>query len=133
MAFPARVCKRVASKTAPLVQHRQLRVTARLELRQRHVAARRLVVAAAAKISHVTNRAGRAIQRRIFSVNVILPARRVRYRHHDFVAPDTFLLAYRRRRDVHVANKTGRAGLRRFVAVVQPERFLCDGGFTMLE
>lgn len=123
MAFPASVCEGVASKTTPLVEHRELRVTTGLELRQRHVAARRLVVAAAAKISHVADRAGGAIQRRVFSVDIVLPAGRVRYGQHYLVAADAFLLAHGRRRDVHMANKTGRARLGRFVTVMQPESF----------
>ena len=123
MALPAGVRECVASKTTPLVEHRELRVTACFELRQRHVAARRLIVAAAAKISYVTDRTVRAVQRRVFPVDVVLPARGVRYGHHHLVAANAFLLAYGRRRDVHVANKTGRARLGRLVTVMQPESF----------
>lgn len=93
MAFPTGIRECVASKTTPFVEHGKLRVTASLELRQRHVAARRLIVAAAAKISYVTHRAVRTVQRRIFSVDVVLPARGVRYGHHHLVATNAFLLA----------------------------------------
>jgi hypothetical protein len=67
----------VTGKTTPLVDHRQLRVTTRFELRQRQMAARQLVMAAAAKIRYVANRTARSIERRVFSVNVVLPPRRV--------------------------------------------------------
>src|SRR5579863_10410197 len=98
MAFSAGVRECVASKTTPLVEHGKLRVAARFELRQRHMAARRLIVAAGTKISYVTYRTVRAVQRREFAVDVILPARGVRYGHHHLVAAKTFLLAHGRRR-----------------------------------
>lgn len=118
MAFPTGVRECVASKTTPFVEHGKLRVTAGLELRQGHVAARRLIVAAGAKIGYVAHRTVRTVQRRVFPVDVILPARGVRYGHHHLVAANAFLLAYGRRRDVHVANKTGRARLGRLITMM---------------
>lgn len=123
MAFSTGIRECVASKTTPLVEHRQLRVTAGLELRQGHVAARRLIVAAGAKISYVAHRTVRAVQRREFPVDVVLPPRGVRYGHHHLVAANAFLLANGGWCDVHMANKTGRARLGRLITVMYSKSF----------
>jgi hypothetical protein len=86
MAFSACVCVRVASKATSFVEHRQLRVTTRFELRERQVAARRLIMAPTAKIGNVASAARRSIQRRVFSVHVVLPSGCVRDGCHNFVA-----------------------------------------------
>lgn len=121
MAFSTCICIRVASKAAPFVQHRQLRVTARFELRERHVAGRRLIMASAAKFGYVASGAGRSIQCRVFAVHVILPAGRVRDGHHDLMAAQALLLADRRWCHIHMANETGSARLGGGVGVMHPE------------
>ncbi len=77
MAILTYIHKFVAGKTTPLIEPRQLCVTTRFELRQRQVAAGQLVMAAAAKIRYVADRTARSIERRVFSVNVVLPPRRM--------------------------------------------------------
>jgi hypothetical protein len=77
MAFLTSVCKRVTGETASFIEHRQFCVATRFELSKRKMAARGLIMASAAEIRHMTNRAAPAIKRRVFSVNVVLPSRRV--------------------------------------------------------
>jgi len=94
MAFLARIYERMASETTAFVEHRELRVATRLELREREVAAWGLVVASAAIIGDMAFGTGCAIKRRVFSVNVILPPRRMRYRHHNLMTTCALLLAH---------------------------------------
>ena len=103
------VCKCVTSKTTSFVDHRELRVTTCFELGEWQVAARSLVMAATAKISYVANRTGRAIERRVFPVNIVFPPRRVRHGHHDLVTGHALLLAHRGGGDIQVTNETRRA------------------------
>ncbi len=119
MTFRTRVFECVAGKTTSEVHHRQLRVTTRFELWERQMAAGRLVVAAAAKISQVAHRAVLSIERRVFPVNVVLPARRVCHGHHDLMTTHALLLANRCGRDVQVTNKTRGARRGGFQAVVE--------------
>ncbi len=90
-------------------------------------------MAATAKISYVANGAGRAIERRVFPVNIVFPARRVRNGHHHLVAANALLLAHCRRRDVQVANETRRARFRGFLIVMQSESFSVRRRLTMRE
>ena len=111
----------VASKAAPFVEHRQLRVTTRFELRQRHVAGRRLIMATAAKFGYMASGAGRSIERRVFSVHIVLPSRRMRHGHHNLVAAQALLLADGRWCHVHVANETCSARLGGILGVMHAE------------
>ena len=136
MAFSACVCVRVTSKASSFVEHRQLRVTTCFKLRQRQVAARRLIMAPAAKIGHMASGAGRAIQRRVFPVYVVLPSRRVRDRHHNLVAAQALLLADGRWCHIHMTNKTRSARFGGILGVMHPEslrvrRWLNDGRMNL--
>ena len=129
MAFSASVRKCVASETAPFVQHRKLRVTAILKLRERQMAARCLVVAAAAEIGHVAGRASRPVERRVLSVDIVLPSSGVRRGHHDLVATHALLFSHGRRLDICVTNETWRARSGSLVGVVEAETLRVGSGF----
>src|ERR1700746_3949836 len=94
MALLTGVRECVARETGTFVQHCQLCVTTRFELRERQMARRRLIMAPAAVIRNMANGAVFAIKRSIFPVNVVLPSRRMRNGHHYLVAPHALLLAY---------------------------------------
>lgn len=105
VALSTSVLEGVASKTRPLIEHGKVSMPASLEDRERLVASRDLVVAAAAVVGRVTGRASSAVKRSVFSVDVVFPARRVRSRQHYDVARRALILCFDRRRDVLMANE----------------------------
>jgi len=128
MAFGTCISIGVASKAGPLVEHRKLRVPSILELRQRQMAAWRLVMATATKIGYVAHRAFRPIDRRVFAVHIILPPGGMRHGHHNLVTAHTLLFAHRRGRDSRVANKAGRTRLDGLIVMMQAETLRVPGG-----
>ena len=129
MALRTGICKGVASETASFVHHRQLGVTTRFKLGKRKMTARSLIVAPGAEIGDVAHLARGPIQRRIFSVHIVLPSRGVVHGHHDLVAIGALLLTYGRRLDARVTYKTGSAGLGSFLGVTKAETLGVGCGF----
>ena len=93
VAFLASVRESMACEAGALVEHRQLSVSTRLELRQREMARRRLIMAPAAIIGNVAEGTILAIERCILPVDIVFPSRRVRNRHHHLMAGNAFLIA----------------------------------------
>jgi len=129
MAFATSICIGVAGETASFIPHRQLRVTTRLKLRERKMAARSLIVATGAEIGDVAHRACCPIKRRVFSVHIVLPSRSVRRGHHDLVAVGALLLTHSRRLNARVTYKTRSAGLGSFIGVTKAETLGVGGRF----
>lgn len=94
MALRACVCKCMACETGPLIQHGQLRMPSRFVLRERQMARRRLIMAPTAIIRKMANSAVLSVESSIFPVNIILPARGVRHRHHNLMTADALLLPH---------------------------------------
>ena len=129
MAFATSIGIGVAGETAPFIQHRQSCVATRLKLRERKMAARSLIVATGAEIGDVAHRACCPIQRRIFSVHIVLPLRSVRHGHHDLVTVGALLLTHSRRLDARVTYKTRSPGLGSFIGVKKAETLGVGCGF----
>ena len=72
-----------------LIQHGKLRVSTCLEDGERLVAPRQLIVATATVIGGVTSGTHGAVERRVFAMDIVLPARGVRSRQHHGVARST--------------------------------------------
>jgi hypothetical protein len=84
----------MACETSPLVQHCKLSMPSRFVLRKRQMARRRLIMAPTAIIRNMANGAVLSVEGSIFTVNIILPARGVRNRHHNLMTADALLLPY---------------------------------------
>ena len=86
MAGSAGVLEGVAGHTRALVEHRGDGMRAILEERQREMTPRQLIVASAAIVLLVARCAGSPVERGIFSVQIVLPPRRMGFRTHYLVA-----------------------------------------------
>jgi len=97
------------------------------EQRQRHMTARKFIVTARAVIGGVTHGATGAVNGRKLTVNIVLPAGRVRHWLHHLVAFHALVFGLRGRPDILVTGEALRIRRRRFCFVVYSEALGMEG------